>query len=162
MTTLLAVALLGQHADQISIHFARTSAKAPPLSISSKSAFKVSIFNGTKNPVTLLQETCSWGYEMVSFEAMDPAGHTSNITRKPKAWDKNYPKESIVESTGFSLRSIYFGDGTWQGFPAGVGGTKHGWYVRVKLTVEHDKPLLTKKGFWIGSIASKWTEATLE
>ena len=160
MTTLLVVALLGQYQDQITIAFARTTAKAPPLPINAKSTFTVTFFNGTKKPVSLLNENNSWGYEMVSFEVKNPAGALTEITRIQHGWDKNAPTPVIVQSVDMIHRKISFGDGTWQGFPAGIGGQKDGWQVRMKLTLRPEKAL-TEAGIWTGSITSKWTPATL-
>jgi hypothetical protein len=154
MVMMLAVALLGQYTNEISIGFAREVALAPPLPLNRK--FKVSIFNGTKKSVTLLAENCSWGYDMISFETKDPAGHLYSITRKQKGWDKNYPMPVVVESTDLIVRAINFTDGTWQGLPAGVAGNLDGWSIRVKLVVKADR-LFAYGSFWTGSIASKFT-----
>ncbi len=161
MTSLLVVALFGQSADQITIHFARTSAKAPPLPITGRSKFTITIFNGTKKSVSLLNENNSWGYEMVSFEVKNPAGAVTVITRKQRGWDKNDPTPLIIPSVGMIHRKISFGDGTWQGLPAGIAGQKEGWQVRMKLTLKPEG-ILAEHGIWSGNIASKWTAATLE
>ena len=161
MTSLLVVALLGQYQDEITIGFARTTAKAPPLPITAKSSFTVTLFNGTKKPVSLLNENNSWGYEMVSFELKNPTGPLTQITRKPRAWDKNDPTPVIVQSVDMIHRKISFGDGTWQGLPAGIAGQRDGWQVRMKLTLKPEK-ILTERGIWSGTITSKWTPAALE
>ncbi len=161
MITILVAALVGQYANQITIGFARKAALAPPLPIPGKSKFMITVFNGTKKPVALLDERNSWGYEMVSFELKSPAGAVTKITRKQRAWDKNFPTPVIVQSVDMIHREIGLGDGTWQGLPAGIAGQKHGWQVRALLTLKSDRAL-AEHGIWTGSIASKWTAATID
>jgi hypothetical protein len=163
MTSLLAItslALTGPriHVKELSVSFARTQVQAQPLPIAVGSKFLISFFNASGKPIKLLAEQCSWGYESVTFEVVNPAGASYSITRKPKVWKKNYPIPVLVEPGAVFLRAIDFGDGTWAGLPAGVAGTRAGWKVRVKETIRAEK-ILIDKGFWIGESSSPWTVA---
>ena len=129
-----------------SVGFAREVADAPPLLATEKSKFKVSIFNGTKETIKVPVETCSWGYEMISFQLFSPAGRDYQITRKQKPWNKNVIAPVEIPSTGQVIRKIDFGDGTWQGFPTKIPGSGDGWKIKVIATVESSK-YFQEKGF---------------
>lgn len=158
---LLAAAVLGQSSkvDGLYVGFARAQYDAPALSMSSNAKLVVSFFNGSNKPIVLLTERCSWGYESVSFELTNPAGTTYSIVRKQKPWFKNAPSPVTVEPGGVLLRPVNFGDGTWQGFPAGVAGSVDGWKVRVKETVNSDN-FISNRGYWTGQVTSRWSIAT--
>lgn len=140
--------------------FARGVALAPPLPVTAKSKFNVSIFNGTKNSITLPGEGCSWGYDIVSFELVSPNEKSQKITQKPKAWYKNALVTDNTPSTGLVIRKINFGDGTWQGLPVRVSGQTYGWKIKVKVNVPSDS-LSTEKVFWIGKMESKFIHAKI-
>lgn len=140
--------------------FARGVALAPPLPVTAKSKFNVSIFNGTKNAITLPGEGCSWGYDIVSFELVSPDEKSQKITRKPKAWFKNALITESILSGGLVIRKIDFGDGTWQGLPVRVSGQTYGWKIKVKVSVQSDN-FSTKKVFWTGKMESKFIHANI-
>jgi len=160
MVTLLATMLVGQlYSKELSVGFARETSIAPPLPISSKSKFAVSVYNGTKVATKILSDECSWGYESLSFELKSPSGKITSITRKPKEWYRNFPMGKPLESIGMDIRRIDLGDKTWQGIPRSTGETT-GWQIKAKLTVAADK-LISGEGFWTGKIESGWTPARL-
>jgi hypothetical protein len=144
--------------DGLSIGFARTEYAAPPISVGLSSKFKITFYNDSDKPVTLVTEGCSWGYEMISFEIMNPGHGGTPISRKPRPWRRNAPIPFQVGPHEAFLRSIDFGDGTWVGFPAGIAGSPDGWKVRAVLRLTADGILTTPK-FWTGEIASPWTAA---
>lgn len=147
-----------QAKNGVAVGFARAQYDAPALPIQAEGKFLVSFFNGFDKPVKLLGENCSWGYGMVTFELMNPAGGSYSITRKERPWDKNWPIPVMVDPGAVVLRPINFGDGTWQGFPPGITGQATGWKARVILTVTPDW-LLTEGSFWIGKVTSPWFPA---
>jgi hypothetical protein len=162
MTIILAAALLCQQPrNRVTLCISQGMSTVLPLGLTSKNVFQVSIFNGTKAPITILKENCSWGYEMISFEAKSPNRTTYVIKRLPRAWDKNFPNPEVVAPGTVALRKVSFGDGSWQGLPAGVGGKLDGWTVRIKLSVEPESEL-TEKGFWTRSLSSKSLPATAQ
>lgn len=160
ITTFAAICLAQTYNQDISVGITRTVAKAPPLSITPKAKFLVSIFNGTKNSTAILSDACSWGYGSMSFELQDSTGKIYRITRVPKAWDKNAPTGEVLPSLGVIIRKIDFGDKTWTGFPTGVTAPADGWKARV-LLVAPRLEIITERPFWAGSIQSNWVPATM-
>ena len=160
MISLLLVGALGQYTNEPSIGFARGVAIALPLPVTKKSKFKVSIFNGTKIPITIPGENCNWGYRVVSFELVSPAGGSYAITRKQISWRGGSLVPVVIPSLGNEIRIIDFSDGTWQGFNPGIAGSTDGWKIKVKLNVAESK-LLRENGFWIGKIESEFTPAKM-
>ena len=160
MISLILVATLAQYEKEPSVGFARGVSKAPPLSVTEKSKFSVSIFNGTKDPITIPGEGCNWGWRIISFELVNPAGGSYAVTRMQIAWRTHAPIPVVIPSLGNVIRKIDFGDGTWKGFNPGIAGSTEGWKIKVKVNVVEDK-LLSEKGFWIGKIESRFTPAKM-
>ena len=149
----VALGLLGQASKGVAV----------TLSFSPKGAMKVVMTNSMKKPTWLLAETCSWGYEMLSLEIMDPAMHIYKVTRKPRGWDKNVPTPILVKPGKSTFRTVFLGNGTWVGLPAGISGMASGWKIRANLNVARDSALVgwTVKGsalpgFWFGQSFSTW------
>jgi hypothetical protein len=162
MLTLIAASLLtsGQlYASQISVSFARTTSIAPPLPVNNHSKFSISVFNGTKDPVTILKQTCQPGYESLSFELTDPKGKSYTIKRKPKKWNSKEPVLEPMESIGMLVLKIDLGDGTWSAPPAELKGVAEGWKARAKFAIAKSKEL-EEKHVWSGTIMSGWTPIT--
>ena len=161
MIAVLLSLAVGQYSLEPVIGFARGVAAAPPLPVGIHSKFKVSILNGTKVAVSFPSEKCSWGYEMISFELVSPAGKSQIISRKPKSWYKNALVGDSTSSTEMVIRSIDFSDGTWVGLPAGVSGQTDGWKIKVRAVVEKGK-YLSDRGYWTGKMESKFTDAIVK
>lgn len=162
MLSIIAASILtsGQlYATQISVSFARTTAIAPPLPINEHSKFSVSIMNGTKDPVTILKQTCKAGYESLSFELTDAKGKSYTIKRKPKKWDSKEPVLEPMESIGILVYRIDLGDGTWTAPPKEIKHVADGWNIRAKFAIEKNKAL-EEKHVWTGAISTGWTPAT--
>ena len=151
---------LAQYEKAPSVGFARGVASAPPLSVTEKSKFSVSIFNGTKDPITIPDEGCNWGWRVISFELVNPAGRSYAITRMQIAWYTANPIPVVIPSLANVIRKIDFSDGTWKGFNPGIAGSTDGWKIKVKLNVAESK-MLRGNGFWIGKIESKFTPARM-
>ncbi len=161
MIALFSAVIAGQlYAKDLSISFARAAAKAPPISITPKSTFKVSILNGTKEKTTLMNDSCSWGYDAMSFDLKSPSGKEFHITRVEKNWNRNFPRGDKLDPIGMKVRTINFADKTWEGFPAGISGNMDGWQVRVNFKIPKSL-LYSDEGFWSGEIHSNWVPATM-
>jgi hypothetical protein len=124
---------------------------------------KVVMTNAMKRPTWLLAETCSWGYEMLAFEIMDPEMHHYRVIPKPRGWDKNVPTPVLVGPGKSTFRTVSLGNGTWVGLPAGISGKASGWKIRANLNVARDRTLVGWKlkgsalpGFWFGKSVSPW------
>ncbi len=116
ISSLVLIGMLGQASTGVAV----------TLSFSPKGAMKVVMTNTLKEPTWLLAETCSWGYEMLSFEIMDPAMHLYKVTPKRRGWDKNVPTPILVKPGKSTFRTVSLGNGTWVGLPAGISGKASG------------------------------------
>jgi len=53
--------------------------------------FLVVVNNVSAAPVRVWRDWCSWGYQQLSFEITDDAGHSWTVRRKEHEFFKNYP-----------------------------------------------------------------------
>jgi hypothetical protein len=121
--------------------------------------FYVAMENRVAQTRTLLAENCSWGYEMLSFEAMDANGNVYKVQRVPRPWDKNVPSPVPLEPGETALRPIELGNGTWHGMPAMAPGKTMSIKLRAILQIKPEFPL-TERGIWFGRAASNWVTFT--
>jgi hypothetical protein len=112
ISSLVLIGMLGQASTGVAV----------TLSFLPKGAMKVVMTNTSKKPTWLLAETCSWGYEMLNFEILDPAMHLYKVTPKRRGWDKNVPTPILVKPGNSTFRTVSLGNGTWVGLPAGISG----------------------------------------
>ena len=58
-----------------------------------------------------------WGYFAPSFKAEDGNCKTYEITRRDRAWDKNYPSTATLNKGDFLIIDTYLCDETWRASP---------------------------------------------
>ena len=122
-------------------------------------SFYVAMENHATQTRTLLAENCSWGYEMIGFEAMDVNGNLYAVTRVPRAWHKNVPSPLPIQPGETVLRSVELGNGTWEGLPAMAPGKTMSLKLRAILQIKSEFPLI-ERGFWFGRMVSNWVTFT--
>ncbi len=142
-------------ADGLVVTCARTE-NQPVFALASDKKFFVCFRNDGSAPIKLLAEACSWGYEAISFDVVNPTGKSFRITRKLRIWDKNYPMPVPVNPGAAVVRGVDLKDGTWEGVPADMEGPAKGWKVRVVLNVAAET-YLAQEHFWLGRRSSAWT-----
>jgi hypothetical protein len=84
--------------------------------------FHVVISNNSDKPQNLIKETCSLGYQALSFELVDEDGNKCIIRRNPVAWVDNGLTWWILKPGEHYVQDVCFGEITqghagWSGFP---------------------------------------------
>jgi hypothetical protein len=122
--------------------------------------FYVEFLNSSRATINLLAENCSWGYEMVNFEWIDPSsGLSHTISRVPRPWDKNVPIPLPIGPGKYVLRGVDLQDGTWAGLPSTTGRMPA--YIKLRTTLEIQDEFLIDAKIWHGSYSSAWIEVPL-
>ena len=131
------------------------------VSINTNCYFHVVITNNSKQPLNLLQEGSSWGWETMAFELTDEKGNKFLIHRTPSDWtDDNAPVYWILKPGENYVRDICFaqiyqGQNSWTGFPERL---NQGQDLKVKMKAIFEVAI--DKGFdgaalWHGRIESQ-------
>jgi hypothetical protein len=76
--------------------------------------FYVVLTNVGARPLRLWREWCSFGYYNLSFEVTDEQGKIIKVTKKPRAWDKNYPDWTLVPPGDHLVFEVTLDESTWQ------------------------------------------------
>jgi hypothetical protein len=79
--------------------------------------FHAVLTNTGKSTIRLWQDSCSWGYSNLSFEAEDQDGKKIAIIRKQRGWEKNFPDWIAIPPGDYLVLDIKFDDNTWQNPP---------------------------------------------
>lgn len=146
--------------ERMLVSFVRTPNAPAVINLSDPSSTSMIGFQvDSENSIKLLNENCSWGYEMIRFQIMNPSGEVSEIKRKDRPWFKNVPSPMLVQPGETVMRQVKLHDGSWVGFPAGIAGQTNGWKIRAVLEIKNEFPL-TNYGIWFGSAQSAWMPAS--
>lgn len=144
---------------KVIVSFVRTGAQPAVVSLSDpNAAYMIGFQVDGQKPINLLNENCSWGYEMIGFQIMNPAGEIADISRKPKPWYRNVPSPMLVQPGETVTRRVALQDGSWAGLPGGVAGQASGWKIRAVLNIRSEFPL-TNYNIWFGTAKSPWLPA---
>lgn len=113
--------------------------------------------NHTNKTLNLINEDSSWGYENLSFEAVDPNGAQYSIKRAGREWSKNMMSPMPILPDECIAREINLANGTWVGLPKVAGGKTLTTKIRAILDIKSD---MKKSNVWTGHVNSKWTTIT--
>ena len=111
-------------------------------------SFRVRLTNSGTRPRRLWRETCSWGYDRLSFRVRDARGAERRIVKIPRGWDKNFPDWVAVEPGGALELEVRFDPQIWRGAPPAKGES---------LTAVFEVPdsaEARKLGVWVGKAVS--------
>ncbi len=115
--------------------------------------FAVVLTNTGASPIRLWRETCSWGYANLSFEATDPSGARTSVTRKPIVWEKDHPDYMIVPPGDHMVIDVAFDATTWKNAPL----PKQGEHRTVNLRAVYESgpsPEAKTDKVWTGKVVS--------
>ena len=112
----------------ISLAAPRPPDKSPPLvALAAGSPQLIVVFtNKGQGSVRLWSDSCSWGYESLSFELTDPEGRISRVTRAELVWDKNVPKWDELSSGASRAMDVTLSAADWRGLPKVKPGEREG------------------------------------
>ncbi len=150
--------LMAQDFRGVTIEIVEPKGREGRISTMHNTKFEVKISNESKLAFKLMNDSCSWGYEKLSFEFKNETGNNHKVTRHPHPWKQNYPQGDEIAVHGSKTISIDFGDGTWDGVYAGGSGNTAGFTMRAHLKIV---ALKTRSNvpFWGGDITSKWIKS---
>jgi hypothetical protein len=137
----LDVSLAPRHASDGSPPLISLAARSPQVT--------VVLTNKGQHTLRLWKDSCSWGYQNLSFELTDSAGLSITITRPERGWEKNVPAWNDLPSGGSLSIDVTLSAPEWRGLPA----LKHGEEQAVRLRAIYQ----TEAGFdatthhvWVG------------
>lgn len=126
----------------------------------SASHFHVVIANVSKDPIRVWKEWCSWGYEALTFEALDVEGRPLAITKLPGEWDKNYPDPFEVVPGGQMVIDVSLAPSTWQNSPLAGASGKADLRLKAVYEIRPDKES-ERMRVWTGRAVSPSLQYTL-
>ena len=83
--------------------------------------FLVVVTNVSAAPVRVWRDWCSWGYQQLSFEITDDAGHSWTVRRKDHPFPKNYPDYWTLAPHEPLVLSVALTTDLWESPEAGGG-----------------------------------------
>lgn len=117
--------------------------------------FHVLVKNVSDAPLRLWTDKYSWGYSNLSFEQISADGTVTQIKKKPRGWDKNYPDwlelqpgDTFVLNVNFAAADI------WENPPKADAGKKPTLVkLRAVFEITPDEQS-TKLAVWTGKLQS--------
>jgi len=122
--------------------------------------FHVVITNVSDQPVRLWREWCSWGYFSLSFVATDEDGKSVTVSKKSRAWKKNFPDATIVPPGDHMVFEVTFEDAIWQNSPLPEQGRSRTVKLKAAYEVKGDEEA-EKLAVWTGRVSSPEETYTL-
>ena len=115
--------------------------------------FHVVVTNVSDRRVKLWREWCGWGYANLSFIVIGDDGRSVTVSKKPKAWRKNYPDSIIVDPGEQMVFEVNFDELIWQNSPLPEHNRSRTVKIEAVYTIQADKE--TKElGVWTGQVSS--------
>jgi hypothetical protein len=124
------------------------------------SHFHVVIANVSKDPIRVWKEWCSWGYEALSFEALDVDGRSLVISKIPGEWNKNYPDPFEIAPGGPMVVDVSLDPSTWQNSPLAGASGKADLRLKAVYEIRPDRDSERMK-VWTGRAVSEQLQYTL-
>jgi hypothetical protein len=140
----------------------RASQSAPPLiDLATRSPhLTVVLTNKGSHKLRIWKDSCSWGYQNLSFELIDASGRRMRVTRAERGWEKNVPAWTDLPSGGSLSTDVTLSGAEWRGLPA----LKHGERRAIRIRAVYQ----SKNGFdaktyrvWVGKAQSSDMDAIL-
>jgi hypothetical protein len=131
-------------------------------SFNNKPQFHVVFKNISDKPQKIWNESCSWGYENLSFE-MILDGQKVLIEKKSRDWEKNFPDYWTILPGEYFVFDIYITSDEWNFPTIGEASKIVGLKALYKNTSNSFKTGTegNYEGFWTGQIESQVLEVTL-
>jgi hypothetical protein len=124
------------------------------------SSITVVIENKSSATLRLWSETCSWGYQNLSFEIADSNGKVFHVTRSERGWEKNFPQWDNVAPGASISKSVNLLDGQWRGLPSLQPGAHEA--VRLQAFYKSSSSYeSTANTIWVGSIVSDTSKVNI-
>ena len=79
--------------------------------------FHVVVTNVSGEPISLWEEWCSWGYFNLVFEARDSLGRVTQIYKRSRGWDKNFPCPYTLRPGEPFVIDVNFAPSIWMNSP---------------------------------------------
>jgi hypothetical protein len=139
----------------ISLAAPRSSDESPPLIALTAGSPQISVVftNKGEGSVRLWSDSCSWGYESLSFELTDSKGRISRVTRAELVWDKNVPAWDELASGASRATDVTLSAAAWRGLPKVKPGERRAVRIRAIYHVEPDSDA-TAHHVWVGAVRS--------
>ena len=78
----------------------------------------VFVTNNSEDPIDLYEQWNSWGYYAIGFVLRTPDGTQHRITKKARAWTKNFPSMIRLAPGRCHVIPVAFTDDVWKGLDA--------------------------------------------
>lgn len=117
--------------------------------------FHVLVKNVSDAPLRLWTDKYSWGYSNLSFELVAADGTVTQIKKKPRGWDKNYPDWLELKPGDTYVLNVNFGAADiWENAPTAAAGKKPTLVqLRAVYEIAPDEQS-TKSAVWTGKLQS--------
>ncbi len=142
--------------DPISVRIVPTSSRDGRRAIELIDAgdhFHVLVTNNTKQPIRLWREWCSWGYFNLSFEARTAGGKATQVSKRLRGWDKNFPDWTSIPAGESLVLDVTLDPSIWESSPLADPSGKALVRLRATYQVREDK-YATTEGVWTGKVSS--------
>lgn len=116
------------------------------------SHFHVIISNISTNVIRLWDESCSWGYEALSFQFADHAGNHWAVKKGPAFWTSNYPRWWRLDPGESGAIDVDFAQ-RWEGFRHATNQQPFAVTVSAVYEIRADENT-PDSGVWSGKIVS--------
>ncbi len=115
--------------------------------------FHVLVSNVSDEPQRVWMDSCSWGYNALTFELADAAGKTWIVKKQPSEWSKNSPNWWTLAPGEPLVLDVHFADtNVWEGFPRPVNASQV-VSVRAIFEIKPDK-FSDEYKVWTGRVSS--------
>jgi hypothetical protein len=121
--------------------------------IHSARMFSVVLTNIGKGPVRLWRESCSWGYDNLSFEIKNADGAATRLRKRPRVWEKNFPDWAALAPGSRMVFEVLLDASTWINVPLSKVGSSRTLQLQAIYESTEDKDSRASR-VWVGRVAS--------
>jgi hypothetical protein len=153
--TLIALTTRAEVADSpLRLTIVPTDTSNDSASVGTVTPFYVVATNQSNAPMTVWQESCSWGFYALSLDLRLEDGTISTITKHSRGWDRNFPAPYVIRP-GMPFVLVVRLKEEWTGYPK----NQKVW-MRARYTSEPDR-FGSQNEVWVGEVLSLWIEVTI-